>query len=170
MSVTLTVIMFLVFFFKQKTAYEVRISDWSSDVCSSDLAPWLVCGGTAWIEKSVDPMRAYRLLRDQRITFFGGVPALWERIAQAPDFADADLSELRSAYTGGAPVPKPLLDVFRSKGVTIRQQYGFTEGCAGVSSPSIEVAARFPASCGESLPGIELRLCDEHGQIGRAHV
>src|SRR3546814_7646811 len=30
--------MFLfVFFFKQKTAYEMRISDWSSDVCSSDL-------------------------------------------------------------------------------------------------------------------------------------
>src|SRR3546814_8734128 len=31
------------FFFKQKTAYEMRISDWSSDVCSSDLArgqPW----------------------------------------------------------------------------------------------------------------------------------
>src|SRR3546814_6775839 len=27
------------FFFKQKTAYEVRISDWSSDVCSSDLFP-----------------------------------------------------------------------------------------------------------------------------------
>src|SRR3546814_13527353 len=27
------------FFFKQKTAYEMRISDWSSDVCSSDL-PW----------------------------------------------------------------------------------------------------------------------------------
>src|SRR3546814_3593798 len=27
-----------IFFFKQKTAYEMRISDWSSDVCSSDLA------------------------------------------------------------------------------------------------------------------------------------
>src|SRR3546814_4166542 len=27
----------VIFFFKQKTAYEVRISDWSSDVCSSDL-------------------------------------------------------------------------------------------------------------------------------------
>src|SRR3546814_4814598 len=27
------------FFFKQKTAYEMRISDWSSDVCSSDLEP-----------------------------------------------------------------------------------------------------------------------------------
>src|SRR3546814_6003266 len=29
--------MFLFFFFNQKTAYEMRISDWSSDVCSSDL-------------------------------------------------------------------------------------------------------------------------------------
>src|SRR3546814_2797435 len=43
----------LVFFFKQKTAYEMRISDWSSDVCSSDLmvghcriARTQVCAGT----------------------------------------------------------------------------------------------------------------------------
>src|SRR3546814_3170037 len=43
---TLVVIRLLccvVFFFKQKTAYEMRISDWSSDVCSSDL----VGGGVA---------------------------------------------------------------------------------------------------------------------------
>src|SRR3546814_5001252 len=33
----------LFFFFKQKTAYEMRISDWSSDVCSSDL--WSNCNG-----------------------------------------------------------------------------------------------------------------------------
>src|SRR3546814_7295716 len=32
----------VVFFFKQKTAYEMRISDWSSDVCSSDLKATLV--------------------------------------------------------------------------------------------------------------------------------
>src|SRR3546814_6925286 len=32
----------LLFFFKQKTAYEMRISDWSSDVCSSDLPPLAV--------------------------------------------------------------------------------------------------------------------------------
>src|SRR3546814_7815930 len=32
------------FFFKQKTAYEMRISDWSSDVCSSDLPPRAVRG------------------------------------------------------------------------------------------------------------------------------
>src|SRR3546814_7771740 len=34
---TCSSICFVVFFFKQKTAYEMRISDWSSDVCSSDL-------------------------------------------------------------------------------------------------------------------------------------
>src|SRR3546814_11794155 len=32
--------MCLFFFFKHKTAYEMRISDWSSDVCSSDLRSW----------------------------------------------------------------------------------------------------------------------------------
>src|SRR3546814_2877821 len=32
------------FFFKQKTAYEMRISDWSSDVCSSDLRDWQPVG------------------------------------------------------------------------------------------------------------------------------
>src|SRR3546814_4436428 len=36
----------LFFFFKQKTAYEMRISDWSSDVCSSDLL-----GGGAQVTK-----------------------------------------------------------------------------------------------------------------------
>src|SRR3546814_4072344 len=37
--------MLCVFFFKQKTAYEMRISDWSSDVCSSDLLPLLLLFG-----------------------------------------------------------------------------------------------------------------------------
>src|SRR3546814_10611341 len=41
------------FFFKQKTAYEMRISDWSSDVCSSDL---LVCpaGNLPALQAAVD--------------------------------------------------------------------------------------------------------------------
>src|SRR3546814_9750317 len=47
---------FFFFFFKQKTAYEMRISDWSSDVCSSDLSyscasAWdaLICLRTTWL-------------------------------------------------------------------------------------------------------------------------
>src|SRR3546814_1554124 len=51
-----------IFFFKQKTAYEMRISDWSSDVCSSDLAPGSrrdsSCG--SWRRHAVSGNRAYR--------------------------------------------------------------------------------------------------------------
>src|SRR3546814_2651112 len=36
------------FFFKQKTAYEMRISDWSSDVCSSDLDRALMLSAEEW--------------------------------------------------------------------------------------------------------------------------
>src|SRR3546814_1041609 len=38
------------FFFKQKTAYELRISDWSSDVCSSDLGAERAFGDDALFE------------------------------------------------------------------------------------------------------------------------
>src|SRR3546814_978496 len=37
MLLILSYVCYVFFFFKQKTAYEMRISDWSSDVCSSDL-------------------------------------------------------------------------------------------------------------------------------------
>src|SRR3546814_10449541 len=68
------------FFFKQKTAYEMRISDWSSDVCSSDLrsvtkehiltvAEWLNNKGTVESEIAYRPARV--LMQD-----FTGVPAV----------------------------------------------------------------------------------------------
>src|SRR3546814_3635473 len=48
------------FFFKQKTAYEMRISDWSSDVCSSDLPGFaqLVLGGQDLLLNGLNRNRA----------------------------------------------------------------------------------------------------------------
>src|SRR3546814_15945550 len=46
------------FFFKQKTAYEMRISDWSSDVCSSDLRLLSVGIDTARVEGHTDSIGA----------------------------------------------------------------------------------------------------------------
>src|SRR3546814_2156553 len=46
--------MLLIFFFKQKTEYEMRISDWSSDVCSSDLR--LSWGRGAWSREKMSSM------------------------------------------------------------------------------------------------------------------
>src|SRR3546814_7585881 len=65
------------FFFKQKTAYEMRISDWSSDVCSSDLL--IFAGRYAEAEALADaevqavPMRemSYQALGDLHIDLVG---------------------------------------------------------------------------------------------------
>src|SRR3546814_4950379 len=53
-SIDLMFCYFLFFFFKQKTAYEMRISDWISDVCSSDL------------QSRVDRRRRDRMAADRR--------------------------------------------------------------------------------------------------------
>src|SRR3546814_4399469 len=67
------------FFFKQKTAYEMRISDWSSDVCSSDLL----------VRNAEDQLALATLARDPEIaqlaTSADAVALLWE-VCQVPDF------------------------------------------------------------------------------------
>src|SRR3546814_4425031 len=52
----------LLFFFKQKTAYEMRISDWSSDVCSSDLGGAAGRGVALLGATSAGPARCRRIL------------------------------------------------------------------------------------------------------------
>src|SRR3546814_9870890 len=63
------IICFVFFFFKQKTAYELRISDWSSDVCSSDLIDYMGFVRQALLlEKQSDPARGagpWRVVQDQ---------------------------------------------------------------------------------------------------------
>src|SRR3546814_12584902 len=55
-----------VFFFKQKTAYEMRISDWSSDVCSSDLRQ-AQAGALQPVGEALTPLpKACRLRLDHR--------------------------------------------------------------------------------------------------------
>src|SRR3546814_11381440 len=57
--------MLFFFFFKQKTAYEMRISDWSSDVCSSDLMkPALEVGGDFYDYFRIDDDRVGIVIAD----------------------------------------------------------------------------------------------------------
>src|SRR3546814_7437534 len=64
------VISFFVFFFKQKTAYEMRISDWSSDVCSSDL--WLASQKRKLSPATYD--KAVRMLEANVFPWLGSRP------------------------------------------------------------------------------------------------
>src|SRR3546814_3005419 len=64
------------FFFKQKTAYEMRISDWSSDVCSSDLA-LASCGqGTGGIDRHAPSYGIAQADPDRRWRGHGPIPSL----------------------------------------------------------------------------------------------
>src|SRR3546814_4664661 len=67
--------MYCVFFFKQKTAYEMRISDWSSDVCSSDLTAEQKRGlaikrttGNGPSEMAPEATREFRRQQHRRVT------------------------------------------------------------------------------------------------------
>src|SRR3546814_12843168 len=83
----------LLFFFKQKTAYEMRISDWSSDVCSSDL------------------QRAHRLLDQgrrpvQRLPVVRGQQRMAQRLRRMRSNQVVDLLDVaqRLAHLGAAEV------------------------------------------------------------------
>ena len=61
-----------------------------------------------------------------------GVPATYLFLAQEPGFAEADLSSLRLAVVGGAPMPEALLETWHERGVDIVQGYGLTEAAPNV--------------------------------------
>src|SRR3546814_3839768 len=91
----------LFFFFKQKTAYEMRISDWSSDVCSSDLFPMpllmeagraaaIICRGLAANKaRIVFPRRLYA--------------AVWLLALLPPAWTDPLLARLPEKAAAGEP-------------------------------------------------------------------
>src|SRR3546814_3697448 len=86
-------ICFFFFFFKQKTAYEMRISDWSSDVCSSDLLFEPLDGIVAAVELGV--LQHGLMQRDRGLDAFDH--HLLQRALEAHDraFAGAARSEER---------------------------------------------------------------------------
>src|SRR3546814_7187223 len=83
------------FFFKQKTAYEMRISDWSSDVCSSDLStnPGVGAGGGV-LNQNVSAASQPNLRglgADATLTLLNG-----HRLPYDSAFAGIDISDRKS--------------------------------------------------------------------------
>jgi fatty-acyl-CoA synthase len=135
--------------------------------------PQFHCGGwnvqplLAWwkgakvvLERQFDAARALRLIEEKRVTTMMGVPANYLFMAQEAGFATVDLSSLRCCVVGGAPMPVPLLELWRDRGVEIVQGYGLTEASPNVLCLSPEDAARKIGSAGKPYPYVEIDLGD----------
>jgi fatty-acyl-CoA synthase len=115
-------------------------------------------GGTVVLERSFDPARALALVSERRVTTVMGVPAIYLFLSQEPGFADADLSSLRLAVVGGAPMPETLLRTWRGRGIEIVQGYGLTEAAPNVLCLPPEDAIRKLGSAGKPYAFVDVTL------------
>ena len=97
------------------------------------LFPTLLKGGTALIEGKFDPDRAIGLIEEYGVTMLFGVTSMYLALTQSPRWPHADLRTLRSALSGGAPLPVTLLQAYLDRGLMIVQGYGLTEASPGAT-------------------------------------
>jgi fatty-acyl-CoA synthase len=117
-------------------------------------------GATVVLEPTFDAARTLRLIEDERVTSMMGVPATYLFLAQEPGFAVADLSSLRLAVVGGAPMPESLLATWLERGVEIVQGYGLTEAAPNVLCLPPEDARRKLGFAGKPYPHVDVALRD----------
>ena len=150
------------------------------DDVTLQVLPQFHCGGwnvqsiLAWwkgarvvLERGFDPARALDLIERERVTTLMGVPANYLFMAQEPRFAEADLSSVRLAVVGGAPMPEALLDVWATRGVDIVQGYGLTEAAPNVLCLPPEDARRRAGYAGKPYPYVTCELSPENELLVR---
>src|SRR3546814_3026744 len=92
-----SVLYFCVCFFKQKTAYEMRISDWSSDVCSSDLAATCAAAALALAGCGGGKKQTGAVMAPSQVTTIGVNSYLWRASLDSLSF----MPLLQSDSAGG---------------------------------------------------------------------
>ncbi|MDT0165875.1 AMP-binding protein [Actinotalea sp. AC32] len=123
------------------------------------LLAWWV-GATVVLEREFDAGRALRRIREHRVTTLMGVPTTYRLMAEHPDFVTADLSSLRYAVVGGAPMPEELLRTFHGRGVRILQGYGLTEAGPNVLGLPAADAEKHVGSVGKPYPYVDVQVRD----------
>lgn len=93
--------------------------------------PALLKGASVHLD-SFDAARSLATLHNGRTTVMFGVPTMFRRMAEHPDFNDTDLSGVRTLLCGGSPVQPDLIEVYSGRGLAFQQGYGMTETSPGV--------------------------------------
>jgi long-chain acyl-CoA synthetase len=120
-------------------------------------------GASSVLVERFDPAATLDLVSREGVTILPGAPPMFAAWLRAAEGRDADLSSVRLAVSGAAPLPGELLEAFRERfGLTIWEGYGLTETAPAVTTNALGDEARAD-SIGRVLPGVEVRLVDEHG-------
>jgi acyl-CoA synthetase (AMP-forming)/AMP-acid ligase II len=112
-----------------------------------------------------DAGEALRLIEQEKVTIFSGVPTMSREIINHPDFATRDTSTLNSLNGGGAPVQPDLIGKIDSagRGAQAGQGYGMTETCGMISTSSGFFLSDKPRSAGLVLPIYDVKCIDREG-------
>jgi fatty-acyl-CoA synthase len=89
--------------------------------------PFLLHGASHTLLKKFDADLILHLMEKEKATILFGVPTMLQMMADSSEFQTVDLTSVRYAIVGGAPMPIPLIEKWHRKGVFIRQGYGLTE-------------------------------------------
>jgi long-chain acyl-CoA synthetase len=109
------------------------------------------------------PDKVLRVLEQDRVTVFEGVPTMYVALLAAPDRDRYDVSALRVCVSGGAALPVEVMRGFeKAFGCIILEGYGLSE-TSPVASFNHPDAERKPGSIGTPIRGVEMRVVDEHG-------
>lgn len=124
---------------------------------------YAVLGCTLYLEPVFVAERFLEILTNEPIISFAGAPAFFERIAECPGFADADLSHIKVVMAGGARVTRKLFDTWAAKGLIIRQTYGQTEAGGNSTVMPAKFAGQFPEKVGWGGMFTHHRVVDPQG-------
>jgi long-chain acyl-CoA synthetase len=140
---------------------------------SSVMNTCVLLGGTMTLVPRFDPVAVLETMQRDRVTVFMGVPTMYIALLQAVDSASFDLSSLRVAVSGGAPIPAEVIDSFESRfGVPILEGYGLSES-SSTATFNISESERKVYSVGKPIWGTSVQIWDEDSRPlppGAEHV
>jgi fatty-acyl-CoA synthase len=127
------------------------------------LVPIFTIGGTIVLHRSFDAAEVWRTIAAERCTVVLGVPTIYKMLLEAPEFASVNLSHLRWLISGGAPLPRYLIEAYQQRGLTFKQGYGLTEAGVNCFTMTVEESIAHAGSIGKPLPYTETRLVGDDG-------
>jgi long-chain acyl-CoA synthetase len=120
-------------------------------------------GATGLLVDRFEPVAALRLIQEHKVTVVLGAPTMYVAWVNTPGADQYNLSSVRLAISGAAPLSTETLDSFYELfGVHVYEGYGLTETAPTLTSNRMGGAPR-SGSIGLPLPEVELRLVDEDG-------